>query len=82
MEIGAHLRDIREARGLSLRDIARTTKLSVSTLRCIERDDLERLPGGILRRGCLRSYAAAIGGGAGPLGEDFLARHPLTINAP
>lgn len=51
----------REARGISLQQIAETTKISVRYLEAIERGAFERLPGGIYTEGYIRQYARAIG---------------------
>ncbi len=59
--LGARLKHAREARGLSLGQIAKATKISVSTLEAIERDDVRKLPGGIFGRSMVRSYALAVG---------------------
>jgi len=51
----------REARGISLREIADTTKISVRYLEAIERGAFDRLPGGVYTEGYIRQYACAIG---------------------
>jgi cytoskeleton protein RodZ len=61
MEIGETLRNARLRKGLTLAELARTTKLSLTTLQLIERDELHRLPGGIFTRGYLRSFAREVG---------------------
>jgi cytoskeletal protein RodZ len=60
-DFGAGLRAAREAKGLSLRDIAASTKISVAALDGLERDDFSRLPGGIFSRAFVREYAHAVG---------------------
>ncbi len=45
--VGAYLREARERAGLSIRDLAASTKISSQALEAIERDDVARLPGGI-----------------------------------
>ena len=44
--VGSRLRAAREAKQLSLRQIADTTKISVSALEALEENDVARLPGG------------------------------------
>lgn len=51
---------IRQRRGLSLEDIAHTTKISLGYLRAIEEGRFESLPGGIYDVSYLRQYARAI----------------------
>ena len=60
-DIGGRLRRARQQRGLSLHDAASRTKLSVKVLQAIERNDFESLPGGIYRKGYLRSLAGEVG---------------------
>ncbi|MGE5837186.1 MAG: RodZ domain-containing protein [Acidobacteriota bacterium] len=59
--LGFRLKSAREASGVALRDIAAKTKISVSALEALERNDFSRLPGGIFSRAFVRSYAIAIG---------------------
>ncbi|MEO2198794.1 MAG: RodZ domain-containing protein [bacterium] len=59
--VGARLRAAREARQVSLRQIAATTKISVGALEALEQTDLSRLPGGIFTRAFVRSYATEVG---------------------
>lgn len=58
---GGRLKQARKARGVTLRQIADKTKLSMVALEALERDDISKLPGGIFTRGFVRSYAAEIG---------------------
>jgi cytoskeletal protein RodZ len=58
---GASLREARERKGLSLRQIATATKISVATLESLERGEFSKLPGGIFSRSFVRSYAIEVG---------------------
>jgi cytoskeletal protein RodZ len=69
--IGDRLRRAREARKLSLRDVAGATKISVTALEAIERGDLTRVPGGIYGRSFVRTYAAQLGLPADDLVRSF-----------
>lgn len=60
-DFGAMLREARERRGLSLRQIAARTKISVAVLESLERNDISRLPGGLFSRAFVRGYAAEVG---------------------
>ncbi len=51
---------LRQSRGISLRDIADTTKISMRFLLAIEEEDFKQLPGGIYNTSYLRQYARAI----------------------
>ncbi len=52
---------IRKISGVSLEEIARNTKLKVTTLKAIEEANFEVLPGGIYNISYIRQYARAIG---------------------
>jgi cytoskeletal protein RodZ len=69
MDIGNRLRVAREQRGLTLRQIADATKISMTALKAIERDDFSRLPGGIYKRAYVWMFAREVG-----LNADELAR--------
>jgi cytoskeleton protein RodZ len=75
-DFGSRMRHVREQRGVSLRQIAQTTKLSVSALEALERNDISRLPGGLFSRAFVRSYAAEIGTDPEATVRDFLSQFP------
>jgi cytoskeleton protein RodZ len=54
------LATIRRNRGISLEQIAASTKISVRSLDAIERGDFGKLPGGIYNTSYIRQYARAI----------------------
>src|SRR3954469_19290361 len=54
------LATIRRNRGISLQQIAESTKISVRSLEAIERGDFRKLPGGIYNTSYIRQYAKAI----------------------
>ena len=58
---GDELRRAREARGLAVETICATTKVPVRHIRALEAGDLNELPGGVFRRGFVRSYLGAVG---------------------
>lgn len=60
-EFGAQLKHAREGRGISLRQIATSTKISTVALEALERGDLSKLPGGIFSRAFVRAYAIEVG---------------------
>lgn len=70
------MKRLREQRGISLRDIADHTKLSVRTLEALERNDISLLPGGIYSRGLVRAYAEHIGADPEATVQEFVARFP------
>jgi len=55
------LASIRKTKGISLEDIARDTKLKITTLKAIEEGNFDMLPGGVYNISYLRQYARAIG---------------------
>lgn len=61
MDVGGALRDARERRGLSLDQLARATKIRVTTLQAIETNRREKLPEAIFLRGFVRAYAREVG---------------------
>src|SRR5713226_2909714 len=75
-DFGRKLRAAREGSGITLRQIATSTKISVSALEALERNDISRLPGGIFSRGFVRSYAAEVGLDPEETVQDFIAEFP------
>lgn len=75
-DFGEKMKRLREERGVALRDIAETTKISVSVLEALERNDISRLPGGIFSRGFVRAYAEQIGADPEKAVREFIARFP------
>jgi len=75
-DFGRKLRNARERRGLSLRQISTATKISMQTLEALERNDIRRLPGGIFGRGVVRSYALEVGLDPESTIEDFMGQFP------
>ena len=75
-DFGSKLREARDRRGISLRQIANATKISVSVLEALERNDISRLPGGIFSRGFVRSYALEVGLDPEETIQDFIAQFP------
>ncbi|MGH9311882.1 MAG: helix-turn-helix domain-containing protein, partial [Vicinamibacterales bacterium] len=75
-DFGGKLRQARERRGVSLRQIAAATKISVGVLAALERNDLSKLPGGIFTRAFVRSYASEVGLDPDETIRDFMAEFP------
>jgi len=61
LDPASSLRQAREAKGLSCRQLADTTKLSVRTIEALENNCLSALPDGIYRRAIVRSVASEVG---------------------
>jgi transcriptional regulator with XRE-family HTH domain len=74
--LGARLRQRREEQAISLSTIADQTKIKLSLLEALERDDVARWPSGIFRRAFVRAYAHAIGLQPDVVVREFLDTHP------
>src|SRR5438876_6766678 len=75
-DFGSRLREARERRGITLRQIANATKISVAVLEALERNDISRLPGGIFGRAFVRSYAVEVGLDPEAIIQDFMTQFP------
>jgi cytoskeleton protein RodZ len=58
--VGSRLRDAREARGISLHEMAHTLKLGVRQVEALETGDWQALPGHTFIRGFVRNYARLV----------------------
>jgi cytoskeletal protein RodZ len=86
--VGNHLREQREAKGMSIEEVARATRVPMSSVERLESDQFDELPGEVFVRGFMKSYARAVG--LDP--DDVLARYtasrrvawvtPLPISSP
>jgi cytoskeleton protein RodZ len=59
--IGAFLRELRTRRGVSLDELARTTRVATRYLDALERDAFNELPAPVFIRGFIRAYCQALG---------------------
>ena len=73
-DFGDTLRQARETRGVSLRQISAKTKIPLAALEALERNDVSKLPGGIFSRSFVRSYAGEIGLDPDRTVSEFLER--------
>ena len=71
---GPDLRKLREARGMSLRQIAAVTKIGTRVLEYIEEDRFSFLPPTVYLRGFLVEYAKLLGLDPRRVAEAYLAR--------
>lgn len=76
---GARLRERREQQQVALSTIAEQTKIKVSLLEALERDDVSHWPSGIFRRAFIRAYAHAIGLEPDVIVREFLELYPDPI---
>ena len=72
---GEKLRREREMRGVSLREIADGTKISVRFLQALEEDRTDVLPGGLFPRAFVKQYALFLGLEPERAVADFVAQH-------
>ena len=77
MDIGTELREAREARALSIDDLARRTKIKVATLLAVQDNRRDLLPDDVYLRGFVRAYAREVG-----LDADTIAKRYLEQFAP
>ncbi len=73
---GARMREQRERQQVALSTIAEQTKIKVSLLEAMERDDVSHWPSGIFRRAFIRAYAHAIGLDPDVVLREFLELYP------
>lgn len=79
--VGARLKQVRESKRVTLRQIANTTRIAVSALDAIERDDIRKLPGGIFGRSFVRAYAGELKLDVEQTVTDFFAQFPEPVDA-
>lgn len=61
MEIGARLKEAREAKNMSLDDVQKETKIQTRYLQAIEKGNFSIMPGKFYTRAFIRQYAEAVG---------------------
>ena len=72
---GENLRRERELRGVSLREIADGTKISLRFLQALEEDRVDVLPGGLFPRAFVKQYALFLGLDVDKAVADFVTAH-------
>src|SRR6266851_1471574 len=77
--LGARLRQRREREHIALATISEQTKIKLSLLDALERDDVSHWPAGIFRRAFVRAYAHAIGLEPDVVLREFLELYPDPI---
>jgi curved DNA-binding protein CbpA len=79
---GPALKALRELRGLSIKDIADTTKVGSRYLECIEEEMFAKLPARPYLRGFLGLYAKTLGYEPERVISDYLKRYDAAMNLP
>jgi transcriptional regulator with XRE-family HTH domain len=82
LDPAARLREAREAKGLSHRQLAEATKLSVRAIELLERGRIRELPEGIYRRSIIRAVAGEVGLNPEQVLSDFTTVHPDDLISP
>jgi len=70
---GARLKQEREKRGITLDEIALSTKIGTRMLQALEQEHFDQLPGGIFNKGFVRAYARHVGLDEQEAISDYLA---------
>jgi cytoskeletal protein RodZ len=70
--LGEKLRQAREARGMSIGDVAEQTRISAHYLEAIENNDFSSLPGGVFNKGFIKLYARCVGLDEQEVVQDYL----------
>ena len=90
--LGQALKEEREARNISIEEIASATKIVPRYIEALENDRFDIMPGGFFIKGIIRTYARTIGlnedevlaryRAAGVFGEPERKRHPVPKSEP
>ncbi len=81
-EFGQKLKQEREKRGISLEEVALSTKIGTRMLRAIEEEHFDQLPGGIFNKGFVRAYAKHLGLNEEQTLADYLSALNATLPQP
>jgi transcriptional regulator with XRE-family HTH domain len=82
LRVTERLKEARESRGLSHRQIADVTKVSARVVAALEDGRLDVVPEGIYRRSLVRLMASEVGLNPEETLREFLAEHPDDLAAP
>jgi len=74
-DFGSYLKHERKLRGVSLEEIASSTKVHIRYLRALEDNNYDDLPGEVFIKGFIRSYSKAIGANE----EDLLSAYDESV---
>jgi cytoskeletal protein RodZ len=76
--LGSYLSDLRTARGVSLEELARITRVGQSYLLALEAGAFDRLPAPVFTKGFIQAYCQALGESA----DEALARYRELLGTP
>lgn len=80
--IGTILRGEREARGMSLAEISKITRIPTAALESLETDRYDELPGEVFIRGFVRAYAQAVGADTDEVMARYSASRRIVYETP
>ena len=75
-DIGDKLRSARKAKGMSIEDVEKITKIQRRYLTAIENDDFDQLPGDFYVRAFIRQFADVVGLNGKELLADYKSKVP------
>lgn len=76
--LGSYLSGLRQARGISLDELARITRVGRPYLQALESDAFNHLPAPVFTKGFIRAYCLALGESA----DEALARYREVVSTP
>ncbi len=76
--LGAYLRELRVARGLSLEQVSRATRVGQRYLKALENEALDTLPAPVFAKGFIRAYCQVLGEPP----DEALARYRELVGEP
>ncbi len=79
---GERLKREREMRSITLEEIANSTKIGTRSLKALEDEDFDQLPGGIFNKGFVRAYAKYLGIDEEQAVADFMAALEESLKPP
>jgi cytoskeletal protein RodZ len=82
LDPASRLRLAREQKGLSHRQVAEATKLSVRQIELLEKGNLSGLPDGIYRRSIIKAVAREVGLNPDQLLSEFTSLNPGDLQSP
>src|SRR5207302_1760165 len=77
-DVGTYLRKQREARGMTLAELSRATKIKETSLVALEAARFDSLPARVFLRGWITAYARAVGADAGKAISLLAAQRPAS----
>ncbi len=83
--LGKKLKSLREEKGMTLKDVARATKIRESAIQALEHEAWDKLPPRIFVKGFIQAYVKTVGGDEAQILDLFNSVYPhedVTISCP